>query len=120
MGYLQPVQLTQWAFAWAPGHPILQSFINRLTTTLQNIFDRYGGSLESQAARQVLIALDPLTLTGPAAFTDVVRNRLEEVARLRWHALSGLQDGGRSKLVDDVLVLLITGFRYVGRLLLNL
>lgn len=56
--------------------------------------------------------LDPLTLTGPAAFTDVVRSRLEEVAGLRWHALSGLKDGGKSKLVDDVLILPITGFRY--------
>ncbi|OJJ98603.1 hypothetical protein ASPACDRAFT_79469 [Aspergillus aculeatus ATCC 16872] len=110
MGYSQPVQLTQWAFAWAPGHPILQTFLDRFSTTLTNISDRYGGSLNSRAARQELLALDPLTLTGPATFTDAVRGRLEEVADLRWQALSGLQDGGRSKLVDDVVVLPITGF----------
>ncbi|PYH42908.1 glycosyltransferase family 32 protein [Aspergillus saccharolyticus JOP 1030-1] len=110
MGYSQPVQLTQWAFAWAPGHPILQTFLDRLTTTLQTIADRYGGSLQSRAARQELLALDPLTLTGPAAFTEAVRSRLAETTGLRWQALSGLEDGGRSKVVDDVLVLPITGF----------
>ncbi|GCB25713.1 initiation-specific alpha-1,6-mannosyltransferase [Aspergillus awamori] len=110
MGYSQPVQLTQWAFAWAPGHPILQKFIDRLSATIGDISNRYGGSLQSRAARQELMNLDPLTLTGPAAFTDVVRSRLEEVAGLRWHALSGLKDGGKSKLVDDVLILPITGF----------
>ncbi|RAL14186.1 glycosyltransferase family 32 protein [Aspergillus homomorphus CBS 101889] len=110
MGYSQPVQLTQWAFAWSPGHPILQTFIDRLSTTIQTISDRYGGSLQSRGARQELMSLDPLMLTGPAAFTEAVRGRLEDVVELRWHALSGLQDGGRSKLVDDVLVLPITGF----------
>ncbi|OJJ66254.1 hypothetical protein ASPBRDRAFT_59925 [Aspergillus brasiliensis CBS 101740] len=99
MGYMLPVQLTQWAFAWAPGHPILQVFLDRLFA--EPVLQSQNSDLD---------ALDPLTLTGPVAFTQAVQNWLEATVGLRWNALSGLQDGGKSKLVDDVLVLPITGF----------
>lgn len=101
MGYLLPVQLTQWAFAWAPGHPILQIFLDRLF--MEPALQPHSNDLD---------ALDPLTLTGPVAFTHAVQSWLEATVGLRWNALSGLQDGGESKLVEDVLVLPITGFRY--------
>ncbi|GLA66369.1 hypothetical protein AtubIFM54640_008576 [Aspergillus tubingensis] len=99
MGYLLPVQLTQWAFAWAPGHPILQIFLDRLF--MEPALQPHSNDLD---------ALDPLTLTGPVAFTHAVQSWLEATVGLRWNALSGLQDGGESKLVEDVLVLPITGF----------
>lgn len=60
--------------------------------------------------------VDPVNLTGPIAFTDAVRTYLETEGDLRWDAVTGLldgPDGGVSKLVEDVLVLPITGFRYV-------
>lgn len=113
MGYFYPIQLTQWSFAWAPGHPILQLFINRLTTTLQAVSKECGGQLQSDSAQRALYDIDPLNLTGPVAFTDVAQGWLETNWGLRWNALSGLTDGGLSKLVGDVLVLPITGFRYV-------
>ncbi|PWY66512.1 glycosyl transferase [Aspergillus sclerotioniger CBS 115572] len=95
MGYLLPTQLTQWAFAWAPGHPVLQVFIDHIFGEIQT---------------SELQALDPIALTGPVAFTYAVQSWLGTMTGLRWNALSGLQDGGRSKLVEDVLVLPITGF----------
>jgi hypothetical protein len=113
MGYFYPVQLTQWSFAWAPGHPILQLFINRLLAAMQAVSEKYGGHLESYSAQQALYAIDPLNLTGPVAFTDSVQTWLETDLGLRWNALSGLEDGGLSKLAGDVLVLPITAFRYV-------
>ncbi|PWY73058.1 glycosyl transferase [Aspergillus heteromorphus CBS 117.55] len=109
MGYLHPLQLTQWAFAWAPGHPILQTFVDRLTAQLRTIMDQNGG-LQTMSARQALRSLDPIALTGPGAITQATQSWLETTADLRWTALSGLHDNGTSKLVDDVLILPITGF----------
>ncbi|KAJ6115280.1 hypothetical protein N7486_001058 [Penicillium sp. IBT 16267x] len=109
MGYFYPVQLTQWSFAWAPGHPILQLFINRLITTMQAISKENGGHLQSKPAQMALYDIDPLNLTGPVALTDVTQEWLKINWGLRWNALSGLADGGLSKLVGDVLVLPITG-----------
>ncbi|GLA20399.1 hypothetical protein AnigIFM62618_008973 [Aspergillus niger] len=108
MGYLLPVQLTQWAFAWAPGHPILQIFLDRLFTEVPGVSDQRTPAPQSQSSD--LGALDPITLTGPVAFTHAVQSWLKAIVGLRWNALSSLQDGGKSKLVDDVLVLPITGF----------
>lgn len=118
MGYFFPIQLTQWSFAFAPHHPILQIFIDRLRATIrlyvrnrnnqQVLPDSYPGTLDY---------VDPANLTGPIAFTDAVRTYLETEGDLRWDAVTGLQDGpggGVSKLVEDVLVLPITGFRYVA------
>ncbi|PTU25670.1 hypothetical protein P175DRAFT_087860 [Aspergillus ochraceoroseus IBT 24754] len=110
MGYTYPVQLTQWSFAWTPRHPILQLFLDHLFMTLHIVSSNNNGHLESNSAQQEMYALDPLTFTGPVAFTDSVRMWLESTSGLRWNALSGLRDGGLSKLVGEVLVLPITGF----------
>ncbi|KAL4865276.1 hypothetical protein BDV12DRAFT_200315 [Aspergillus spectabilis] len=108
MGYGYPVQLTQWAFAFAPGHPAIQLFIDRLLTTLRLV--TRDQDLLSDSTQHELDSIDPVNLTGPIAFTESVRTYLEGKAELRWDAVSGLDDGGRSKLVEDVLVLPITGF----------
>jgi hypothetical protein len=111
MGYLNPIQLTQWALASAPGHPILSRFMDNLYRRLKEVASRHGGNLSSPSAFQELRHMDPLVLTGPDALTVSAQSWLEENAGLRWNALTGLHDGGRSKLVEDVLILPITGFR---------
>ncbi|KAE8348969.1 hypothetical protein BDV28DRAFT_72167 [Aspergillus coremiiformis] len=110
MGYPYPVQLTQWAFASAREHPLLLRYLDNLSHQLQSIAHHYGGNLQTQAAHTELQTLDPLTLTGPEAVTLAAQQWLKASAGLRWNALTGLQDGGRAKLVDDVLILPITGF----------
>lgn len=112
MGYLLPTQLTQWAFAWAPGHPVLQTFIDHIFEEVQTVSAHHAGQLHSQSTQTELQGLDPIALTGPVAFTHAVQSWLGTTTGLRWNALSGLQDGGKSKLVEDILVLPITGFRY--------
>ena len=112
MGYNYPIQLTQWALASAPGHPVLSRFMDNLSFRLQEIAGRHGGDLRSPSASKELKSCDPVVLTGPGAITVASRSWLAETAGLRWNALSGLHDGGRSKLVEDVLILPITGFRY--------
>ena len=113
MGYSFPVQLTQWALAASPGHPVLLKFLETLTRVLQSVADDYGGDLRSPGALRALRRLGPLSLTGPAAITVATQSWLKAQIGLRWNALTGLHDGGRSKLVEDILILPITGFRYV-------
>jgi hypothetical protein len=114
MGYAYPIQLTQWALASASQHPVLAEFVTNLQTQLQEISMRHGGSLTSPSAQKELKNYDTLTLTGPAAVTLVVQTWLEKSVGLRWNAVSGLEDGGMSKQVGNVLIFPITGFRFCG------
>ncbi|KAJ1714368.1 putative glycosyl transferase [Aspergillus flavus] len=109
MGYPYSIQLTQWSFASARDHPLLHQYIENLAHQLQKIANHHGG-LQTSAARTELQALDPLTLTGPEAVTRAAQEWLNTSAGLRWNALTGLHDGGKAKLVDDVLILPITSF----------
>jgi len=113
MGYSYPIQLTQWALASSSGHAVLLRFMDILTHVLQHVANDNAGDLRSTGAVKRLRQIGPLSLTGPAAVTVATRTWLEEQIGLRWMALTGLLDGGRSKLVQDVLILPITGFRYV-------
>ncbi|KAE8418650.1 putative deacetylase LmbE-like domain-containing protein [Aspergillus pseudocaelatus] len=110
MGYAEPVQLTQWSLAAAPRHPISQTFLDRLSTNLKNTTSIKTSQKHSPSNQAALNSIDPLLLTGPAAFTAAVKEWLVTTTGLRWNALSGLADGGQSKVVGDILVLPITGF----------
>jgi mannosyltransferase OCH1-like enzyme len=112
MGYTYPVQLTQWALASKPGHAILQRFMDTLSQRLIDIASRNEGNITSPKAIKELQHIGPVSLTGPVAVTNATKNLLSEQVGLRWNSLSGLFDGGQSKLVRDVLILPITAFRY--------
>ncbi|CAK7225787.1 hypothetical protein SEUCBS140593_006021 [Sporothrix eucalyptigena] len=110
MGYTYPVQLTQWALAAAPQHPALAHFLARVRAEVdvaqQATADGDGGA----DAVVKTYSADPLTRTGPSAITAAVSTWLLEQFGLRWNAVTGLKDGGKAKLISDVLVLPITGF----------
>lgn len=112
MGYTYSVQLTQWALAGTADHPILNSFLvnfrSAMDQALLSTTHSINGTTVSQDA--ALRKLDPLELTGPAAITVAANDYLAKEAGLRWQALSGIEDGGHSKLVLDTLILPITGF----------
>ena len=114
MGYNSPLQLTQWALASARAHPVLLQFMANLRQRLQSVADRNNGDIRCSNAIEDLGRIGPLSLTGPVAVTVATKSWLEKRAGLRWNALTGLLDGGKSKLVEDVLILPITGFRYVA------
>lgn len=114
MGYPYPVQLTNWAFASAPNHPILQYFLDRLREKAAEARDRV---LKNPGTSLSQLHYDPVTRTGPVAVTEATSWWLEKHDGLRWNALTGLKDGGKTKLVGDVLVLPITGFRYASALI---
>lgn len=123
MGYTYPVQLTQWALASAPKHAILTRFLHNFKARVQTAIAQAlpedpevdprtleKGYDERLRVDAMLLKLDPLDFTGPAAITNATMTYLSETASLRWQSLSGLEDGGRSKLVLDTLILPITGF----------
>lgn len=112
MGYKYHVQLTQWALASAPRHPILNRMISTFTLRIKELAKLYGGNITATANAGVFKKEDPLKLTGPEAITAAAMEWLEGEAGLRWGALSGLKDGGRSKAVGDTVIFPITAFRY--------
>ena len=125
MGYTYPVQLTQWALAGAPGHKILTAFVEHFKDRVRDAIKQVapnsiGDKKELEQAvtdpstrgriQQVLRTFDPLDFTGPASITYSTMTYLKNEIDFRWQALSGLEDGGRSKMVRDILILPITGF----------
>ena len=112
MGYTYPIQLTQWALASAPGHPALGQFMDNLRAEVrlekEEKEEKASVGLDSSSSSS---RADPLTRTGPAAVTLATMQWLEKEVDFRWNSLTGLKDGGRAKLVQDVLILPITGFR---------
>ena len=101
-GFRFAVQLTNWALAMSPHHPVATQYIQNLQWQI----------VQSQSS---LSSIDPVNITGPAALTAAVRDVTQkDEASLPWEALSGLNGdpkGGRGKVVNgDTLILPITGF----------
>ena len=107
MGYTYSVQLTQWAFASSPKRPLLDHFLSNFRAKVQKALDDAEGT--NTPVTNVL-KQDPLELAGPVAMTKASMEWLGEKTGVRWQALSGLHDGGRSKVILDTLILPITGF----------
>jgi hypothetical protein len=110
MGYNYPIQVTQWALASAPNHPILKKFISDFAAQVEEIRRPFKG--DAKATKNAIYRVDPIVLTGPAAVTLAAMEYLEKEKGLRWDALTGLVDHGRSKAVGDTLIFPITAFRY--------
>jgi alpha 1,6-mannosyltransferase len=98
LSYTYPQQLSQWAFASAPQHPVFERYMDNLRNCTR----------DNETAAQ---NSDPLKRTGPAAVTLATKSWLEDQMGFRWTSLTGVKDGGKSKLVADMLILPITGFQ---------
>lgn len=97
-GYGFSTQLTNWALAMAPHHPVALRFQDEVRARVEE--DREG-----------LMTAYAVDLTGPVMITRVVSEWLADSAGLRWNAVSGLTDGWKSKAVNDVLILAQHGFQ---------
>ena len=101
MGYSYALQLTNWAMAMAPQHPIASHYIAQVTSEIMQNATR-------------LKEVEILDLTGPPAFTKAVKTLCEwEDPTFRWDSLSGRADPTHSTgkvAAGDVVVLPITGF----------
>lgn len=111
MGYNFPVQLTQWALASEPQHPILDRYLNTFAKRVEEVAAPYKGDLT--AALGALKEEDPIMLTGPGAITIATKDWLKEKTGLRWNSVTGLKDGGRSKAIGGTVIFPITAFRYL-------
>lgn len=73
-GYTFAIQLTNWAFASAPKHPILQYFMDHL---VQKAAEAKTAALQTTSGSVSQLHYDPLTRTGPAAVTEATSRWLE-------------------------------------------
>jgi mannosyltransferase OCH1-like enzyme len=102
MGYTFPVQITNWAMAMSPHHPVADLFLSDVSARiLANVHH--------------LRAIDPLNITGPPALTHIVKDHSERTEPgFAWQSISNRgrsAASGRAKIVaGDTLVLPITGF----------
>lgn len=102
MGYTFPVQVTNWAFAMSPHHPVASLFLSDIATRIQTDMD-------------ILPTIDPLNITGPPVLTQTLKSFTEHVEpNFSWQSLSNIPSHnqlGRSKIIaGDILILPITGF----------
>lgn len=101
-GTTYEVQFCQWTLASAPNHPTLWTMLDRILASVRTL---PSGKLSDD---------DVLGITGPAAWTEVVFEHLNQVAgtgvgkeRITWKTLTGMTE---PRLYGDTLVLPIDGF----------
>lgn len=76
---------------------------------LRAVSVRDQGNVHCPGAKQELIAIDRLDMTGLTVILGSVKGCLEEEEGLYWNSSTELMDSGRSKRVGDVVILPITG-----------
>ncbi|KAG5973141.1 hypothetical protein E4U55_000656 [Claviceps digitariae] len=106
--YSRRIQFCQWTIQSKPGHPVLREIITRITNATLTL--KKEGRLTSFDGRDVV------DLTGPAVWTDVIMDYLNDArffdlknsrGKIDWHDFTGIE---MSKRVGDVIVLPITSF----------
>lgn len=105
-GTTYEVQFCQWTLASAAGHPTMWTMLDRI---LRKFKKTRGGIFGEKLSDE-----DVLAMTGPAAWTEVVFEHLDQVAgtgvgapRITWETLTGMRE---PRLYGDTLVLPIDGF----------
>ncbi|KAL0929589.1 Initiation-specific alpha-1,6-mannosyltransferase 2 [Colletotrichum truncatum] len=106
-GMLHPLQFCQWTIAAAPGHPVFQKILARISRSTAELVEKNKAKEFGSTWKPT--SLEVMNSTGPAAWTDVVWEHLqgidEELTDIR--NLSYLE---APRLYGDVLVLPIDGF----------
>ncbi|KAK1751541.1 glycosyltransferase [Echria macrotheca] len=99
------VQFCQWTIAAAPGHPVFRRMVNRILKSLDDLSHIHNVTID----RVKPSSFEVMNSTGPAAWTDMVFEQLQEYEpRLNdTEDLSGMKG---PVLYGDVLVLTIDGF----------
>ncbi|PTB63451.1 glycosyltransferase family 32 protein [Trichoderma citrinoviride] len=99
------LQFCQWTIAAAPGHPVFSKMVDRVLRSLDDLSAAHGlpvGQLHPES-------FEVMNSTGPAAWTDVVFEQLQEYNPL----LNDTQDLSfmeEPTLIGDILILPIDGF----------
>lgn len=99
------VQFCQWTIAAAPGHPVFRKMAARVLQSLDELSETYGLPVDQLDVTSFAV----MNSTGPAAWTDVVFEQLQEYDP----ALNTTQDLSfmtAPTLYGDILILPIDGF----------
>lgn len=99
------LQFCQWTIAAAPGHPVFKRMVDRVLRSVQDLSDLHGVPIDQLR----LESFEVMNSTGPAAWTDVVFEQLQEYN----HLLNDTQDLSfmeKPTLIGDILILPIDGF----------
>lgn len=99
------VQFCQWTIAAAPGHPVFRKMVARVLQSVNELSETYG----LPADKLQPTSYEVMNSTGPAAWTDVVFEQLQQ----HDPALNTTKDLAfldAPKLYGDILVLPIDGF----------
>ncbi|TKW55869.1 Initiation-specific alpha-1,6-mannosyltransferase [Colletotrichum tanaceti] len=110
LGTTYPVQLSQWTFAGAKGHPLLWRMIRRVMSEMRRQIEEAEGTEDEQERRENMFSDDDvLGVSGPAGWTEEIYEYLSEVTATEFSSknLTGLEN---PTLFGDVLVLPINGF----------
>ncbi|KAI1339326.1 glycosyltransferase family 32 protein [Xylariaceae sp. FL0016] len=99
------VQFCQWTVAAAPAHPVFSRMVDRALSSLEALRLAYGTTL----AELHPTSFEVMNSTGPAAWTDVVFEFLQE-ANPDLKSLEDLSGLTEPTLIGDVLVYPIDGF----------
>ncbi|KAK4151160.1 glycosyltransferase [Chaetomidium leptoderma] len=102
---LHDVQFCQWTIAAAPGHAVFRKMAARIVASLDDLSAQHGVPFEQLKPSSVEV----MNSTGPAAWTDVVFQQLQEFDP----SLTELKDlwyMTKPRLYGDILVLTIDGF----------
>ncbi|KAF6822589.1 initiation-specific alpha-mannosyltransferase [Colletotrichum musicola] len=98
------LQFCQWTIAAAPGHPVFQRMVSRVIRSLEELASKYGDDPEWTPS-----SFEVMNSTGPAAWTDVVWEYLQETDE-NLTDIRNLSSLGPPRLFRDALVLPIDGF----------
>ncbi|KAI8816656.1 uncharacterized protein EV422DRAFT_545186 [Fimicolochytrium jonesii] len=99
--FQHPIQIVYWSLGAAPGHHMLSRHLRNILKVASRMSDK-----------EMKIEQDAVGFTGPGRWTVTVKEWMDDRygPDHLWFKLTGRFDGGKSKVIEDVLVLPITGF----------
>ncbi|OLN86756.1 Initiation-specific alpha-1,6-mannosyltransferase 2 [Colletotrichum chlorophyti] len=101
------LQFCQWTIAAAPGHPVFQKMVSRAIRSLEDLVRTHSEGDQSPDWNPT--SFEVMNSTGPAAWTDVVWEYLQEIDQTLTD-IRNLSSLGPPRLFGDALVLPIDGF----------
>lgn len=99
------LQFCQWTIAAAPGHPVFRKMVERVLQSVDELSDKYNVPLDQLHPG----SFEVMNSTGPAAWTDVVFEQLQEYDP-SLESTKDLSFMTKPELYGDILVLTIDGF----------
>ena len=99
------LQFCQWTIAAAPGHPVFPKMVARVLQSVKELSETHGRVVDQLEPT----SFEVMNSTGPAAWTDVVFEQLQEYDPTL-NTTKDLSFMTAPKLYGDILVLPIDGF----------